>query len=208
MIIDLIYRRHDLLACSLTCYSWYIAILPRLHHTLIISTGPAWKLKMVWPKPLQEKHKLGLLPFVKRLLIHGDNSLHSKEFSPQLFNCCILRHFFTLTNVQELGIDYLNIPKFMPRIRRYFGHFLPTVHSLTLRAPKGSCRQILYFIGLFPHLEDLKLLYNRADSQDEPMGDLTPTPPSAPPLRGRLTMTRSARARLFKGNPVPLHGSL
>ena len=30
----LIYDARSLLACSMTCYSWYIAAVPHLHHTL------------------------------------------------------------------------------------------------------------------------------------------------------------------------------
>ena len=56
----------------------------------------------------------------------------------------------------------------------------------------------MYFIGLFRHLEDLKLLYGRRDSQDELVHDLTLTPPFAPPLRGRLTMTCITRAGFTK----------
>jgi len=91
-----------------------------------------------------------------------------------------MRHFFELTNVQELGIGYLNIPKFMPRIRRYFRGFMPTVRSLALREPKGSRRQIVYFIGLFQHLEDLKPLYDRPYRREEPVDDTTLFSPFAP----------------------------
>ena len=34
-------------------------------------------------------------------------------------------------------MDFLNIPKFMPRIQQYFSHFLPTVRLLALRDPQG-----------------------------------------------------------------------
>ena len=199
MIIDLIYETRSLLACSLTCCSWYIAAAPHLHHTLAtLNSGGMFPPKSLWPKPLRDMHKLGLLPLVKKLQVQGSEGFFPKEFSPQMFNCRILRHFFALTNVQELGIDYLNIPKFMPRIRRYFGRFSPTVRSLALRAPRGSRRQIIYFIGLFQHLENLKLFDGWADIQGESVDDLTLTPPSAPPLHGRLTMSRFMKAGLLE----------
>ena len=124
-------------------------------------------------------------------------SLKADEFSPNLFNRGILRRFSALTSVQGLWIDYLSIFKFMPRIRRYFGHFLPTARSLALTTPKGTHRQIIYLIGLFQHLEDLKL-YDQFDSQDEPKDDLALTPSSAPLLRGPLTMTCFTRVELLK----------
>jgi len=119
-------------------------------------------------------------------------------FSPQQFNPHILNQFLALTNVQELGIDHLNIPSFMPVIQQYFGHFLPTVHSLTLREPKGSHRQIIYFIGLFQHLEDLRLLYTWIGPQYEPVDDLTLVPPFTPPLQGWLLLANFMRVGLLK----------
>ena len=203
MIIGhLIYDMPSLLACSLTCYSWYIATVPHLHYTLIIHRhpNPAEEFGSKRPKALSHMHKLGLLPLVKKFEVR---QYHFScdwvgSFSPQRLNRHLLRGYTALTDVEELGIDHLDIPEFMPRIRRYFGHFLPTVRSLALRAPKGSRRQIIYFIGLFQHLEDLKLLYDRANSQDEPTDDPMLTPPFAPPLRGRLTMAHFTRVGLLK----------
>ena len=40
IIAHLVYDRHDLCACSLACYSWHIAAVPHLHHTLITHTNP------------------------------------------------------------------------------------------------------------------------------------------------------------------------
>lgn len=49
------------------------------------------------------------------------------------------------------------------------------------REPKGSRRQIIFFIGLFQHLEDLKLLYKWVDFLEEPADDLTLVPSFVPP---------------------------
>ena len=84
----------------------------------------------------------------------------------------------------------MNIPRFMPRIRRYFKNLLPTLRSLTLREPRGSHRQVLYFVGLFQHLEDLKLRY-KVEYGQQPADDPAPAPLFAPPLRGRLTTSGS-----------------
>jgi hypothetical protein len=133
-------------------------------------------------------HKLGLLPLVKNLQVREGAHLYNYTFSRKQFNCHTLRRCWAFTNVRELGIEFLNIPSLMPRIQRYFKHFLPTVRSLALRAPKGSNRQITYFIGLFRHLQDLKLLYGGLDPQDEPADNTTPILPFTPPLHGRLTV--------------------
>ena len=184
IIAHLIYDLPSLRACALTCYSWYIAAVPHLHHTLTIYFPVQTS---DWSGPLQRAHVLGLLPLVKRLRVHGRDDDHA-GLSPALFNCRILRQFFALSNVQELEIEYLDIPNFMPRIQRYFRNFLPTVRSLSLREPRGSHRQIIYFIGLFQHLQDLKLVYAGFDRWQKTANDPALFPPFIPPLRGRLTV--------------------
>jgi hypothetical protein len=161
IIAHLIYDTRSLRACSLTCYSWYIASVPHLHHTL--TTRPRrWYGTRGWPEPLQNASELGLLPLVKKFKHYGTDHMNP-GFSPKRFNRRLLRQFSALTNVQELAIDDLDIPGSMPMLQRYFGHFLPTVRSLALKGPFGSRRQILYFIGLFEHLEDLTLIAGAYD---------------------------------------------
>jgi len=207
IIAHLIYETTVLLACSLTCYPWHIATIPHLHHTLIITTYNLHPDKeFVWPEPLRNMCKFGLLPLVRKFQVLG-KPYYDKGFSPRLFNCHILRHFSALINLQELGIDYLNTPEFIPGVWRYFGHFSLTVRSLALREPKGSRRQIIYFIGIFQHLEDLKLLYDQFDPQEEPVDDLMLIPPFAPPLRGQLTMMSFTRVELLK-DMIHLFGGL
>ncbi|KAF9647303.1 hypothetical protein BDM02DRAFT_3188131, partial [Thelephora ganbajun] len=129
------------------------------------------------------------------------------KLSTKQLNWCTLHHFSTLTNVQDLGLDYLDIPSFIPRIQRYFGHFSLTVQSLALREPTGCHHQILYFVGLFQHLDDLKLLYYRFSFQEGPTDDLGLILLFAPPLRGRLTMTR-LRGVGFVKDMIQLFGGI
>ena len=195
IIAHLSYDTRSVRACSLTCYSWYIAAVPHLYCNLFIDLeSPGRKLR--WPNPLRYMHMLDLLPLVKTFWVRGSKIKHT--FSSKRFSFCTLRQFSALTNVRRLMIDFLDIPSFMPRIRRYFGHFLPTVQELCLREPKGSRRQIIYFIGLFKHLEDLYLLYDNPCLLEEPADDLTLTPPFAPPLRGWLKLTSFRRVALLK----------
>jgi hypothetical protein len=203
VIAHLIYDKPSLIACSLTCNSWYIAAAAHLHHTLITLTYPWYPdSNFMWPGSLWIMYALGLLPLVKKFQVReGTHPFHDR-FSQLRFSYLTLHPFQALTNVQELGIEYLDIPNLMPRIRRYFNHFSPTVRSLSLRAPKGSHRQIMYFIGLFQHLEDLKILYGTPygiqDPQDELADNATPIPPFAPPLRGRLTVIGLKKAAFLK----------
>ena len=202
IITHLIYDKRSLCACSLTCYSWYTAAVPHLHHTLIIKieeAGNRYK-KRRWPILLWYKDMLGLLPLVRKFHIRADDFRDPCEVSSRTFHPCILWKFSALTNIQELGIDFLDIPKFIPWPRWYFGQFLPRVRSLALRNPRGSHRQIIYFVGLFRHLEDLKLLFTplRRNNQMEPVDDLALVPRFSPPLRGRLTMTSPRSVELVK----------
>jgi len=215
IIAHLIYDKHSLLVCSLTCRSWYTAAVPHLHHTLNLGTKLHAPSRVKWPNPLLHLHKLGLLPLVEQLHIHQDD-YDCRRLSPQRLH---RRTLPTLSNLQELHIEYLNIPKFVPKLQRYFGHFSPTLRSLTLTAPKGTNRQIIYFIGLFQYLDDLELkgfrrtklplnrLPPRHDPQEEPIDCLTPSPPFIPPLRGQLTMRNFWRAELLK-DMISLFGGL
>ena len=176
--------RNSLIACSLTCRSWYITVVPHHHHTFIALTDLLLqRQESVWPKPLLCKHKLDLLPLVKIFWVcssHGDHL----EFSPKLLDCDTLSQFSSLTNVSQLWIDCLDIPRFMPRIQWYFGHFLPTIQLLAPKELKGSDRQTVYFIGLFQHPEDLEVIHDGARVQGEPAHNLTLIPPFIPPLHG------------------------
>ena len=201
----LIYDKPSLLACSLTCWSWYIAAVPHLHHTLVIYTHYCYThycyapKELEWPTPLRKAGKLGLLPLVKRLRIKAAGyPFPQGQFSLADFGRFTLRHWLRLTNVQELCIESLDIPSFMSRVQHWFRNFLPTVRSLALKEPKGSCRRITFFIGLFQHLEDLKLLYGVADSKEEVEDDPTLVPLHVPPLRGRLTMTCFRRVGILR----------
>ena len=86
----------------------------------------------------------------------------------------------------------------MPRIQRYFRHFFPTVKSLLLKKPRGSRRQIIYFIGLFQHLQDLTLTYHEDNVQEEPVDDPTLVPLFTPPLQGFLKILHLTGVGLLK----------
>ena len=203
MIIShlVVYHRRSLYACALTCRSWYIAAAPHLHHTFVLIGNPCLihRMRLREPKPFREASELGLLPLVKTLRIY---EIHAKyEISSKLLNRCTLHHFSRFRNVQELGIDYMDVPSFLPKIQHNLGHFLPTVRSLALRGPRGSCRQIVFFIGMFRHLQDLKLLYNYRSMQKFAGSSIVlplPLTHPTPPLRGRLTMTCFTRVGILE----------
>jgi len=196
IISDLIGYTSALLACSMTCYSWYIAAVPHLHHTLTTRNSLTCSDggKSNWPRPLRNSYNLGLLPFVKQFHFHT----FCDPFTPEKLDRSTLHHFSALTNLQELGIGELRVPNFMPNIQQYFGHFTPTLRSLVLWEPVGSSRQILYFIGLFSKLQDLRISYVSSVDQREGMAGAKLVPLSVPPLCGRLTLKCFTKEKLVK----------
>jgi len=206
------YDKRSLLACSMTCYSWYMIAVSYLHHSLTTDDELPWRGLTTryfnWPRPLKKPYELGLLPFVKRFRIRLDRSSRRYTgFTSDRLGRRTLRYLSALTNLQELGIDFLQIPSFMPNIQLCFGHFSPTLRFLALRNPCGSCRQVLYFIGLFPNLQDLKLCYDSSRDERESAADATLVPLSIPPLRGWLTLTFFTRENLVK-DMIYLFGGL
>jgi len=203
IISHLIGDTRTLVSCSLVSHSWYTAAFPHRHNTLITSiTCCETNGRFTWPESLVRMGELGFLPFVRKFQIRKYCQLHPGEVSPRLFNRCALRHLSALTNVQQLRIDYLDIPSFVPRIQRYFGHFIPTVRSLALEDPKATCRQLVYFIGLFERLEDLELFRFLSRPHSFPEEDQRDgrglIPPFIPPLRGRLTIMDSKGADILE----------
>jgi len=200
IVAYLVDDNRSLRACTMTGRSWYIAAVPHLHRTLTVSNRSSYR-KDRWPNSIMHMYMLGLLPLVKEFRFYGS------AFSPKLFSHSILRKFSALTNVQDLEIQNLEIPKFMPKIQRYFRNFSPTVRSLILKSPQGSCRQVIYFIGLFEHLQDLEISYHSSDPLGGPADDPTLIPAFVPPLQGRLGMKRIHGASLLK-DMVDLFGGL
>ena len=200
-----IYNNLTLLACSMTCTSWYIAAVPHLPHTLTIHDWDELpkSRRYMWPRPLKISYELGLLPLVKRFRI----CLRDSKFTPKRLNWFTLRYFSALTNLQELGIDYLQVSTFMPIIQQCFGHLSPNLRFLALKDPNGTRRQILYFIGLFANLQDLKLQYSEPMDEPEDTADATLIPLSTPPLQGWLRLVRFTKEDLVK-DMVTLFGGL
>ena len=198
VVAYLIYDVPSLRACSETCRSWYTSAFPHLHLTLFVNVS-CLDPKLQWPNPIQSMHTLGLLPSVKNVQIHS--GYLGNEFSPfpHLLGSRIRRQFSALTNVERLEIHQLDIPEFLPKIRKYLGHFSPTVRSLSLQDPRGSSREIIFFIGSFQNLENLSLCdILTPDGKMAPRGGEKLIPLFTPPLRGRLTIWHVKRNSIVK----------
>ena len=175
-------------AFSATCYSWYLAAAPRLHHALTLeerTLNPA-RAEL---RPLTKLHKLNLLPFVKKLSIRS--SSFDPWFSPKKFDKQTIRSFSALTNVQKLRIEMFDLSKFVPGVGRYFEHFAPTLRSISLTISSGTPRQLLCLLAVFPNLDDIEIEYYPTTGSDASTGagSEVAIPFSVPSLRGQLKLT-------------------
>jgi hypothetical protein len=232
MIFSYVHDTRTLRSCSLTCRMWYHAAKPHLHYSLkaiipkphfryslkAITTKSHFRysLKTIitpkihlpntdpdWPNPLLEAHELRLLPFIKRFsIVYGLNGGFTHGNFGYGQSLC---YFSALENLQELRMDGLQLSSFMPDIKKYFGHF-PTLQSLALEKPEASCRQLLYFIGLFPYLQDLKLSCFDPIKEDKTTDTLALVPPSKPPLGGWLRI--ACLGKEFVDEMIALYGKL
>jgi hypothetical protein len=223
IIVSHVHDTRTLRSCSLTCRMWYHAAKPHFHYSLkaivpksrfrhfLKTITPKTYLPNTdpdWPDPLLEAHELRLLPFIKRFSIVcrlevEDTSRFTREQFGYKQSLC---YFSALENLQELRIDFLQLSSFMPDIKTYFGHF-PTLRSLALASPEASCRQLLYFIGLFPYLQDLKLSCFDPIKEDKTADRLALVPPSKPPLGGWLRLLSCIGGK-FVNEMIALYGKL
>jgi hypothetical protein len=177
IIVHIAHDLNALKACSLTCRTWYIAVVAHLHHTLTFADRR--------PKPLLKLYQLGLMPLIRKIRVEQRNRTW---LGPQAFSRRSLRYFSAFANVQTLMIESLEIPRFMPDIRRYFGHFSPTLRSIALLHPVYTPRQLSHFLSLFPNLDDIRIQEFSTRSPNITGPDTELVPFSIPRLRGRLVL--------------------
>ena len=177
IIVHIAHNLNALTACSLTCRTWYIALVAHLHHTLTFADRK--------PKPLLKLYQLGLMPLIREIRVE---QYYHTWLRPQAFSRRTLCYFTTFPNVQTLVLERLEIPRFLPDIRRYFGHFSPTLRSIALLNPVYTPRQLSHFLSLFPNLDDITIREFSKRSPSVTVPDTELVPFSTPRLRGRLVL--------------------
>jgi len=111
-----------------------------------------------------------------------------------------------MVNLQELAIGDINFYQFRGGPGKYFGHFSPTLRSITLSWPRGTRRQLLDFLTLFPKLENIKVshYHGRPPAHEEPS---TRRNAIRGGLRGQLVLTNfGASVGLFEDIIVAFGG--
>ena len=194
----LTYDTTTLRACAATCFTWYNVASPHLHHTLT--------LRSQCPELLSSVHDLGLLRFVKQVRFEKcGRSSRAPWVTPGVLGSRGMQHLDSLVNLQDLTIADLDLSKFPEGAGAYFGHFAPTLRSVALGYPRGTRRQLLAFLMLFPNLDDINISYygvrTNADEVLDPQ--LIPIKEG---LRGRLILKNIRDEGLLKGMIVAFGG--
>ena len=183
IIAHLTHDLDTLKAYSLTCRSWYLAVVPHLHHTLTLrGNRPDFARGKL--KPLPELHELGLIPFVTELRVKQSPGT-SPWFVPRVFGHLDLHYFSAFANVHTLRLQKLELHRFFPGIERYFGQFLPTVQSVMLSEPRCTAQQLSHFLSLFSNLDNIEIWRFIAHIPNAPVPDPELVRSG---LRGRLTL--------------------
>ena len=162
--IIITYLKHDLpslKACAGTCFLWYNIATPRIHRTIELHErflGVSSRPRSVRLNPLSSLLKLELLPFVEELQF-TEAPARNRWVAPAVFNPQTMRCLHAMVNLRELKISGLDFSKFPEGVGKYLGHFSPTLRSIALGRPEGTCRQLLDFCRLFPELEDIEISY-------------------------------------------------
>jgi len=203
--------------CSLTCRALFSAVRALIHGRVRLSLGrsyPPYKLvdrivtrvlrgwkpmeHEVYLRRLSMAEKLGVLGYAREVYIDI-----GRNFLLETLEACF-PHFHSFTQVRTLTIDGFDLKTFLPGFGRYFTQSVPALRSLHLPCVTSDLREVLEFICMFPHLDDLSLIL----SSYYCVG----VPPSlsverSPPLRGTLVLEGqvSIPARFLLGNPGGLH---
>ena len=215
IIISYVYDAETLRSLSMTCRWCYFTAILYLHSSIttynlrdplecLKKEGTWYAGRKQWPEPLQGLHRFDFLQLVMRISIL-DKGLVGNYFTPEKLEGRTLLYFSALKNLQELRIDSLRLYSFVPNTEQHFGHFAPTLQTLALERPAGTWRQIVYFIGHFPNLQNLKLCQFYVISENA--ASLALVPPNNPPLRGWLTL-EDVKGQGFVDAMVKLYGGL
>ena len=185
MIIGYIADRSTLWACSSTCRSWYIATAPHIHHTLVLGRKEKPPSTCTEKKPLSRLNQCRTPLAVREIWVTQGRQVW---FRPQAFSRRDLQNFSAFTKVQILKFRDLEIYRFIPGIERYFGHFSPTIQSITLYGPICTPRQLSHFLSFFPNLDNIEISGGCEPHSKTTLPDPELVPFSAPKLRGQLEL--------------------
>ena len=188
----------SLKACSLTCKAVFISTRRFIHRRIYLTSEKNWEVltlrerqryirgdrQGIAIKVLSGIAAYGLLPYGRHLYINLNKNFTPANLQP--FN----DHFQRFDQIQELSIYWLDARHFLAQFNTFFANFTQTLRSLHLCTPTGDARDILGFVCLFSHLDDLTFRISPVDSHNWRTWTSTPLPAikEMPPFRGRLKL--------------------
>ena len=183
IIAHLTHNLGALKACSLTCRSWYIATAPHFYHTLALGEKEIPAVPGTGENPLTRLDVCRMPLAVREIWVRQPGPLW---FNPRAFTPRDLSNFSTFANVHTLRLQRLEIPRFIPGVERYFGHFSSSLRSIALYHPIfRSPLQLPYFLSLFSNLDDVEI---RGFTLLNPSPNTELVAFSAPKLQGELIL--------------------
>ena len=195
-IVDMLHDNIPALkACSLTCKAMFASTRHLIHRTLQLT--PDNTLSVLTPE--EKRHyergnrdvELRLLSFMgERDLLQYARRVHictPNPFTPDIL-LPHLHYFQSLNRVHTLTIDHFCADEWVDYHATCFGHFYPTLTSLTLSHSIGH-KRLLHFVLQFPNLENLSIEQPEFDWRGfESRLAEAATPGLSPPLRGCLRL--------------------
>lgn len=191
----LVYDVPTLKACALTCFAWYNVATPHMFRTLAFRQWTKDPSRMYF-NPLEHLHQFGVLPFVRQIRFERAASV-KPWVGPTMFDFQNMRYLGALENLQDLAIADLDFFRFPMGLGEYFGHFSPRLRSVALSGPRGSRRQMLSFLMLFPKLDDIKISHYHT-WVGRPDGINTPIIPFQGELRGQMVLRNFGDEELLR----------
>ena len=165
--------RPTLLACTHLSRAWCIGARAHLYRTFTVSDSMGFDA-------INDLQSMGTIHLVRKMAVAP------RMFQTDLIVPKITTRLNAFTHLQDLDIRYLNVGELLTRLPRHCDVLKSTVRTLTLRYPRGSTKQILSFVRLFPSLENLSV--DNIEQESAPDA-VIPDLKSSPPLTGRLTLT-------------------
>ena len=161
-------------ACSLTCKAMFSLTRHLIHQTLYLT--PQNNESVLTPDERERLHyrkqgyqdvqlrflsyvgEHGLLQYTRKIHIYTESQPipSIRSFTPYALLPHI-RHFRSLDRIHAITIDGYDDKMWGWHSEWCFGHFYPTLTSLTHRRPSGRYQSILQFALQFPNLENLTL---------------------------------------------------
>jgi len=174
-IIDLVDNFRTLQACSLVAKSWVCRSRMRLFRDVVLFSHRRWQKVM----PIGDTSPA---IYTRTLTLAQGNTpwgrwINTDNLYP------FFSHLRDFRNVENLILDGWVPSGFSEGgFKKYFGHFGEHVRSLELGGERMSPDSFLFFLGLFPNLEDLSVK-ERVEG-----GKTSRVPAVSPQLSGRLTI--------------------